>query len=813
MTIPTPSVFLKDQCSIIHNDILYTYQVNAFQSLDLKNGAAWTQLSMGVPTNGSACIQGAVSGQDAFIVVGGQSSNQSYQGMQHYSFQTNKWQIDTLLTPVANNRLGHGAAYLDQSSSILVYAGYQDNSYAPSSQTFIIQTAPPYRVVAFESHAPPAMDPLMIPWNTTHTLMLGGGPRNTQLWTFGQQEGWRQLNVSLPNPLKDSSKVQATIMQGGDGSKVLEVFDMSTSPNQLSTLLLQNATNKPSSSKKARSYSPSRHHTSRRRKREVTLVNRPAYNNTLAPQITRVGFSLAQDPTTGLVVAAGGNDQAPLAIFNQTGNQWVDPNQFFGSEPSTSSTPSATLPSHTSTAGSPAATSSAAATTSDKAVKNKSLTILGGVLGGVFGVAILLILILLLLRYCRKKRQRQRERQTSSYALDNKGEMDFADVGAEYMQEAGGSFDGQSKHRRKASDKSDASVRAKPVDRSGAASSQSRRALIHAKGDSTGSGRSFWSRGTRSPEINRAAPFISAPMLGASTPLGRSISKATGSPDARTEPRTETGWSTYFTNNATGNYDTSRQNCDQDARPATYLSNSQSQSDYTTSSTHPHASAEVEPLTFRASQNPSLFPPNAQVVSPTRTPRPDLGYALTHDVSPPHDNEPPTPSTLVSDMDDEEYAHHSHSDGQDSWTPVGAGSERQSQATDQRVSSVYSAGYVHPGERVRIPNFPTVPSSQRPSAANSQVALAPQTANDHDRGLRNIASKDFVRTPSGRMKEIPAAGTGRLPEYGASQVRTFPRRKEDLGAKGRGSSQTEDMSWLNLGTSTDRGNVLHPYGP
>ncbi|KAL2043610.1 hypothetical protein N7G274_003917 [Stereocaulon virgatum] len=551
----------------------------------------------------------------------------------------------------------------------------------------------------------------------------------------------------------------------------------------------------------------------KRRKREVTLANRPAYNNTLAPQTARVGFSLAQDPTTGLVVVVGGNDQAPLAIFNQTGNQWVDPNQFFGGEPSPSSTPSAPLPSHTSTAGSLAATSSAAATTSDKAVKNKSLTILGGVLGGVFGVAILLILILLLLRYCRKKRERQRERQNSSYALDNKGEMDFADVGADHMQETGGNLDGQSDHRRKASNKSDASIRAKPVDRSGAASSQSRRALLHTKGDSTGSGRSIWSRGTKSPEINRSAPFISAPILGASTPVGQHVGKAIGSPDARTEPRTETGWSTYFTNNATGNYDPLRQNSDQDARPATYISNSQSQSEYTTSSTHPHASAEVEPLTFRASQNPSLFPPNAQVVSPTRTPRPGLGLAPTYGVSPPHDNGPPTPSTLVSDMDDEEYAHHSHSDGQDSWTPVGAESERQSQATDPRVSSVYSAGYAHPGERVRIPNFPTVPSSQKPSAGNSQVALPQQTANDHDRGLRNIASKDFVRTPSGRIKGIPTSGTSRLPDYGASQVRTFPRRKEDLGARGRGSSQTEDMSWLNLGTSADQGNVFHPYGP
>ena len=814
MTIPTPPVPLKDQCSVIYNDILYTYQVNAFQSLDLKDGGDWTKLSMGVPTNGSACVQGAVHGQDAFIIVGGSSSNANYQGMQHYSFSTKKWQTDTPQTPVAMNRLGHGAAYLNQSSSIVVYAGFQDNSYAPSTQTFLVQTAPPYNIQAFESHAPPVIDPLMIPWNTTHALMLGGGATNTQLWTFGPQEGWQQLSVSLRSPLKDPSKIQATLLEGSDGSKVLEIFDMSTSPNQLSTLLLQNATNTFPSSKKARSYSPSRHHFSKRRKRDITLANRPAYNNTLAPQNSRVGFSLAQDPLTGLVVAAGGDDQVPLAIFNQTGNQWIDPNQLFGSASSSSSSPTSTTPSHSATSSLAGATSSAAAATSDKSVRNRSLTILGGVLGGVFGVAILLILILLLLRHCRKRREKKRERQESSYALDDKAEMDFADVGADYMKEAGGSFDARSNHRRKASDKSDASVRARATDRSGAASSQSKRALLHAKGDSTGSGKSFWSRGTKSPANNKSQPFISAPIMGASPPLGQTFGKAAGSPEARTEPRTDTGWSTYFTNNTAKDFDPSRQSNDRETRPATYLSNSQSQSDYTTSSTHPHASAEVEPLTFRASQNPGLFPPNARVVSPTGFPRPSLGLALTRGASPTQDNGPPTPSTLVSDIDEEdEYAHHSHSDGQDSWTPVEAGSERQSQATDQRVSSVYSANYPHPGERVRIPNFPTVPSSQRPSANNSQVALPPPTANDPNRGLRNIASKDFVRSPNGTERLAPAAGTGRLPDYGTSQVRTFPRRREDLGARGRGSSQTEDMSWLNLGTSADQNNNHLRYGP
>ncbi|KAK4694916.1 hypothetical protein P7C71_g2736, partial [Lecanoromycetidae sp. Uapishka_2] len=814
MPLPTPAVPLKDHCSVIYNDVLYTYQNDAFQSLDLTDGATWKQLPMGVPTSGSTCVQGQVNNDQAFIVVGGTTSTQNYNGLQHYSFSSNQWTSDQPLDGVATERVGHGSAYLQQSSSILVYAGSQDNNYSPSSQTFLMQTTPPYNVQAFSSDATPTTNPLMMPWNSTHALMLGGGATNTALFIFGPQDGWHRLDVSLQNALKDSSKVQASLLTGSDGSKVLEIFDMSTSPNQITTLLLQNATSTSPSSK--RSYIPSQHHPSKRRKRDTTLASRPAYNSTGAPQDSRDGFSLAQDPKTGLVVASGGDDQVPLAIFNSTGNQWVDPNAFFGNEPSpTSSSPPSSHPTSTG-AGSTASSGSASGPAADQHVENKSLKILGGVLGGVFGVAIFLVLILLLLRFCRKRQAKKRERQESSYALDDKQEMDFQDVGADYMKEAGFS-PSPSNHRRNRSDKSDVSVQVKAADRAGAASSQSKRALLHAKGDSAGSGKSFWSRNTKSPD--RPPPVISAPIM------GDSLTKSLGSPE-RTEPRTDTGWSTYFTENNTKEFGAGAVGSDLERRPATYLSGSQSQtdSDYTSRvpSSHPHASAEVEPLSIRASQNPSVFPPNARVMSPTGFPRP--GLALSHGAGLAPRDEPPTPSTLVSDIDEEEERHRfSHSDGQDSWSPVNTGDERTSPYTDprtaQRISSVYDPRYPHPGERVRIPNFPAVPPSQRGSVNNSQVNLPTSPVNDSrnlpsDRGLRNIASKDFVRTPSGRTRAVPAQGTGRLPDYGASQVRTFPRKKEDLGARGRGSSQTEDMSWLNLGTSAEQSNGTYlRYGP
>lgn len=821
MVVPAPPVPLNGHCSIIYNGVLYTYQANAFQSLALHDGATWTQLPMGVPTNGSTCVEGTYNNDDSLIVVGGSTSTSNYSGIQSFSFSTNAWTTQNPLDAVASNRVDHCTAYLQQSSSILMYAGTQNNNYAPSSQTFLIQTTTPYNVQAFNSIAPPVVSPLVLPYNTTHALMLGGDPTNTKLFTFGPEEGWQQLNVSLQSGLRDSSMVQATILDESDGSKVLEIFDFSTSPNQISTLLLQNATNTSPSTK--RSYSRSVHHPVKRRKRDTTLADRPAYNNTLAPQQTRTGYSLAEDPKSGLIVASGGNSQDPLAIFNQTGNQWVDPNQFFGNEaPPTSTTSTPATAATGTTASNSASPSQQAANTN---VRNKSLTILGGVLGGVFGLAALLVILLLLLRYCRRRRDKKREQQANSYALEDKAEMDFRDVGADFMKEAGGSFD-ERQHRRNKSDKSGGSVNAniRTQDRGGAASSQSRRALLHHPGDSAGSAHSFWSR--KSPE--KSPPTISAPIMG--PPIEETLRT---SPDPRTDPRTDTGWSRYFTNNNSKELNSMPQGHDQETRPQTYFSG---ESEY--NSSNPHESAEVEPLNVRASQNPSLYPPNTRVMSPTGFPRPSQGVAITHNRADPRD-EPSTPSTLISDIDEEdEYARHSHSDGQDSWDPVASAGERGStwtedrpisdyadsgvNAADNRVpidSRVNSRIYPHPGERVRIPNFPTVPNSQGPSGVNTPTSAV----DDPNKGLRNIASRDFARTASGRRipdnasvatysapqvreRAMPQESISRLPEYGTAQVRTFPRKKEESGPRGRGGRETEDMSWLNLGTSAEQSN-------
>ncbi|KAG8533223.1 uncharacterized protein KY384_002006 [Bacidia gigantensis] len=784
MPIPKPKVPLKDHCSEIYDGKLYTYQEDAFQSLDLKEGGEWTQLDMGVPTQGSVCVQGNFDDQASFIVVGGTTDKNGYSGLQHYSFKDSKWISDKPADTVTTNRRRHGAAFIQQSSEILTYGGSQDDDHTATSQTFLISTKQPYVTRAFNSQAPPVVDPLLLSYNSTHALMLGGDPTNTKLFTFSPETMWNLLDIYLKEGLKDASKTQATVMTGSDGSKVLELFDMSSSPNKITSILVQNATQ---SSKRKRS---NPHHPTKRRKREIALSDRPTYNSTLAPQDARSGFSVASDDKTGLVVASGGNDQAPLAMFNDTGNQWLDPNMFFGNEPQPTPTPlpsstTSDLPSSTSST-SPPATSSAAAHKNNSS-RDKSLTILGGVLGGVLGAAVVLILLLILLRYWKKRRALQQEQQRQSeYKLDEKGEMDFMDMGADFMREAGGSAAVSpgftSPHGRNESEGS-----TKQKERGGAASSLSKRALLHAKGDSTGSQRSFWSRGSRSPD---PPPQISAPIM------GPSLSRSMASP----EIRNDTGWSRYFAETpAQEGFARSAPRVD-DPRQNSFLSTAQTHSTNTSSALH--SSAEIEPLNFRPSQN---YLPSG------------LGVALSHSVSrDATSNKSPTPS-IVSDIEEESEYHHSN--GQDSWSPVesGSGRERNSGWTDERtISSTHtnSAPYPHPGEHVHIPNFP-MPTSGRSSAVASIASpVSPQGGQPpqlptHSPGLRNVVSRDLIRSNSHRQQAegLVRTGTQRVTPSNSP----FPRPDEQQWGITRESngSQNEDMSWLNLGTSVEQHSNYH----
>lgn len=803
MSLPIPPVALKDHCSVVYDHTLYTFQPDAFQSLDLRPGGRWSQLPLGVSTTGSVCVQGSPNKEDAMFVVGGKtnSSVSTYTGLQRYIFKSRRWETISPVAKVTKNRLGHSSVYLNASSTILIFAGSQDSISTQTSATFSISAIPPYNVTSHSppSIQPPPIKPLLIPWNASHALMLGGDPQNKNLSTFGLAEGWHKLGTRLKAGLKDSSKVQATLFVGGDGSKMLEIFDMSASPNNITRVELQRATEKSSSGATTKTSTSSSlpatrtQNPSRKRKRETP--GRPAYNSTSAPQVPRNGFSLARDPD-GLIVISGGEPEKSkevLCLFNQTGNTWIEESQFFANavadEPSPTSSAIASS-TQTSAPTGPAVTSSSATTNS----KNRPLTILGATLGGVFGFVALVILILLLLRCFRRRHERTHRRINSDYPSEGKQDMGFGDRDVNYMQETGRTVAGHAGHKHIDSGHSATSL-AIMSGQANAGPSQSKRGFLHKPGGSNGSSKSFFSRG-RSP-LAPSPPLISGPIPVEDPPNDVPVQTT---PEPRTEPRTDTGWSRYFANNSSTNLPNippGSPHHDPGSRPTTY--NSGSQSDYVSSS-NPHESAEVPPLSVRTN---IPYPPNTRLVSPTSglplALQPGLASSPGASV-----HEPSTPSTLASRvLEEDEYQQdedHSHgSEGMESWTPIAA-SERGSTWEERPISSIYtdSVIYPHPGERVRIPNFPQVPSTTRNSTRRSSQV---DSASD-SRGMRSMASRDLRSSPfSDHERELPEVGVRRVePQaFGEEQgARLGVRRDHDAEHAARGVVNADDMSWLNL---------------
>ena len=770
MVLPEPPVALKDHCSAIYNNTLYTYQPDAFQALELGVDGKWSQLPMGVSTNGSVCVQGSPNGVDSLFIVGGATdstnpSAEDYSGLQRYKFKDREWEQLGTSDPVAQERVGHSAIYLTSTSSILIHAGSQEaKPKMPSSQTFTVSALPPYTVLAHASNVQPLVQPLLLQFNTSHALMVGGSPHNTDLYTFSPGEDWRKFNVQLKDAIKNSSEVQATISDLSDGSKLLEIFDFSVSPTRISALELGRTAGNVFTSRSAEAHSQ---RSTRKRKRQTTQKERPPYNNTLASKGTRFGFSLVQDPA-GLVVVSGGTPDVteyPLLLFNQTGNKWIDPVQFFQTKSDgQETTPTALLPTVTLSLF----TSSTSAPSHGDDSNTRPLTIVGATLGAVFGLAAVVIILLLVFRCLRTKDKAKKKRRTSKYALGDKQEMDFANQGA-FMAEGDGSMVTDSNHKPMDSGHSVTSLAIMSGSARAGSSPRSKRGFFHKPADSGGSTKSFFSR-TRSPLVPSPTP-----------------NSATVSPEPRTAPRTDTGWSRYFANNSTLDLSQSPPgNTRHDSsRPTTYSSNSQS--DYASTS-NAHVSAEVPPLSLRTN---NLYPANSRVVSPTS------GLPLPGLVLSP-DDDPPSPSTLVSDPDDEEYqneqvARHG-SEGMASWTPVGA-SDRGSTWTERPISSLYADSmiYPHPGERVRIPNFPRVPSTAHSTARNSQVEPMPDP-----RGMRSVASRDFRNYPAeGQDRELPDVGSRSFaphqPAYGNTPVVAISHTPR------AGPHEPEDMSWLNLG--------------
>lgn len=444
MSAPVPKKSLSGHCSVIDNNTLYVLTSNAFQSLPLKENATWSSLPTGESVTGSACVRAVPNGDEAnaaLYVIGGTSGDDSFGGMQRFFFSNQSWETLTPLTTDMKGRTDHSITYLNDSSSILVYAGSQPQSQTDlSSQTFLISVNEPYDISSFTSQAPPANQPILLPWDSSSAVMLGGQENNKRIFTFDPTNGWEPLDTNLTSPLTTGAK--AALISGGDGSKVLEVYDATTSPNGVQQLVLLGAGGSTASNGQTIS-SPSstsdKSSSSRKRKRDLTLSNWPDYNSTNAPTAKRSEYSVAQS-SNGLAVISGGNDDEPLNIFNQQKNAWVDNEVFFGGSnqvPLTTATPSATsTPSVTSTTSATATTTSAEPEGVKKATSNNTRRTLGITLGVLSAVAVLFAAALIYMRW-RKNRRKQEQNYVDEKNADR---MSFADRGASFMKEAGSSI-------------------------------------------------------------------------------------------------------------------------------------------------------------------------------------------------------------------------------------------------------------------------------------------------------------------------------------------------------------------------------------
>ncbi|KAH8883928.1 hypothetical protein GQ53DRAFT_406009 [Thozetella sp. PMI_491] len=452
MPLPQPPVALDNVCSVIFNNTLYTYSTAAFQALPLSAGGNWTQLPQGEKVTGGVCVGStpANAQQAGFYVVGGKGETADYKGLQKFTYATGKWESITPTSVVTQDRLWHGATYLNASDSILMYAGAQDGSQNPSTQTFTISASAPFEVTAFESIAPPAINPILMPWSNDQAVFIGGSTTNTQVMVFSPVSSWVDSGASLAVPLpKDISAVKAALVKGDDGCKNLYTFDMTVAPNKVERVQLVDGNGTPVRNAVAIT---KREQAKEKRVDVQTLTadSWPGYNSTLAPTATRSNYAVAED-SDGVVVIAGGNTQDVLCIFDGRQNGWENATARFAEQKVfaadfSSSSSATTLETATSTPAASTtvpATTSASATTTPAALGNGSQSstssspiegtstqaILGAVLGSIAGVG----LILALLYFCvmrKKKRQAHMEaghaRRASGVSSNEKDAIGFA---------------------------------------------------------------------------------------------------------------------------------------------------------------------------------------------------------------------------------------------------------------------------------------------------------------------------------------------------------------------------------------------------
>ncbi|KAF9879104.1 pre-mRNA splicing factor clf1 [Colletotrichum karsti] len=453
MTLPEPPVALDNICSVIHNNVLYTYSANAFQSLALEEGAEWKTLTQGEKVTGGVCVGSnpTDASQAGLYIVGGKGTSADYRGLQKYTYATGKWESIQPQDAVTQERLLHGATYLPGTDQIVIYGGSQDGYSGPSTQTFVVGASAPYHTRAYSSTAPPVVNPIVLTWSDTQAVMVGGSTANQKVMLFNPDTIWTDSGASLAQPiLKDTSAIRAMMMQGDDGSKSLYTFDLSTSPNDVQRMVLLDASGQPVANSAAVSKKTTRGEAEIVKRASLTLADWPSYNSTLAPTGTRANYALASD-SSGLVVFAGGNKDDVLCMFNARENSWQDANQklseqsvLITSETTSSTSASSTTTSSTSSRSSSSSLSSASSAITAPASASASASssassetaapavgapvsanaILGIVLGTITGIMILLGLILFIMRRRRAKNQPNPEQGQRGFP-DEKAAMGY----------------------------------------------------------------------------------------------------------------------------------------------------------------------------------------------------------------------------------------------------------------------------------------------------------------------------------------------------------------------------------------------------
>ncbi|OCK80331.1 hypothetical protein K432DRAFT_416769 [Lepidopterella palustris CBS 459.81] len=721
---------------------------------------------MGVSVTGAQCVKAIPAGGDAsqavLYIVGGAvnetASSWNYPGLQKFSFATQKWDWVPPVTPVTQNRQNHAATYLNASSSILVYSGSQttgDNG--PSSQTFLISTVAPFSVLSFSSTAPPAVMPMLMPWDERSAVMIGGNPQNKAVWTFSPDQGWQDLGVTLTKPIANQSEVQCTVVLGDDGSKVLETYDMSVTPNQVSRVALLSAGGAVASPGQVVGGPPNS-----RLKRDLTISNWPAYNSSLAPTSIRSGFSIAQD-SAGVAVISGGNTSDPLCIFDQKANSWVNATELFdGSQVTIQSMPTSSVSSLVSSATSTIISSAAAAASSTVAAaapvassgqnKSRMLTVLGATLGAIFGIAALLIIILLLLRWKRERRKRA----GGGGGYIEKDRLSFADRGAEFMSEAGGSVGNNYTASMNASQSSLAIM-------TGRVGQNHKRGMGPLGSDASTAGLVTkksplgYSDPVEMSKIDqRISPTLAERTLQPFQPS--TVMDSAPAATAATLGRSRSsGWSRYFANNEATNL------AHMPSGRSTYTSDrtsSGSQSQYTDSRIISQPSQTIPPLEL----NFAKF--EGQRLSRVATGSPTLGHSRenlpTQSMQAELARANSTGSSVSGLENEDSTAYTSTRDAITSWTPV-SGNDWHGRPPSSAYTNSLRASEVRDGTSSYYANDAT--SSYYPKS-----------------GVRSLFP--------GR---IGAA------EERDSTVTMFPRGVPDQGGGSRKDAGHPDMSWLNLG--------------